>query len=117
MALIYPVISFRPAFFPGGTCGNLLGENPAEDLISYYSNELHITRHTPPTFLVHALNDDVVEPFHSQAFADLLNVKKVKHKFVLYNQGGHGFGMRPQNVDADNWLFELKEWLKSEKFI
>lgn len=117
MALIYPVISFRPVFFPGGTCKNLLGENPAEDLIKFYSNELHVTKQTPPTFLVHALNDDVVEPFHSQAFADLLNVKKVKHKFVLYNQGGHGFGMRPQNVDADNWLFELKEWLKSEKFI
>lgn len=117
MALIYPVISFRPAFFPSGTCENLLGKNPAEELIHYYSNELHITRHTPPTFLVHALNDDVVEPFHSQAFADILNLKKVNHKFILYNQGGHGFGMRPQNVDADNWHNEFKEWLKNGKFI
>lgn len=117
MALIYPVISFRPAFSPGGTCTNLLGENLAEELIQFYSNELHITRQTPPTFLVHALNDDVVEPYHSQAFADLLNVKKVKHKFILYNQGGHGFGMRPQHVDADNWHNEFKEWLKNGKFI
>ena len=117
MALIYPVISFRPVFFPGGTCKNLLGENPAEDLIKFYSNELHVTKQTPPTFLVHALNDDVVEPFHSQAFADLLKVKKVKHKLVLYNQGGHGFGMRPQKVDADNWPLEFKEWLKKYKFI
>ena len=58
-----------------------------------------------------------MEPYHSQAFADLLKVKKVKHKIVLYNQGGHGFGMRPQKVDADNWPLEFKEWLKKYKFI
>ncbi len=117
MALIYPVTSFRPAFFPGGTCKNLLGENPSEEWINFYSNELYITKQTPPTFLVHALNDDVVESVHSQAFADALKIKKVKHKLILYNQGGHGFGMRPQNVDADNWPSAFKEWLMDGKFI
>lgn len=117
MALIYPVISFRPAFYPGGTCKNLLGENPSDDWIEFYSNELHITKHTPPTFLVHALNDDLVEPIHSQAFVDTLKIKKVKHKLVLYNQGGHGFGLRPQNVDADSWPLEFKEWLVNNKLI
>jgi acetyl esterase/lipase len=117
MALIYPVISFRKEFFPGGTCKNLLGENPTEDLINYYSNELHVTNKTPPSFIVHALNDDVVEPVHSKAFADSLKTKKVKCKLVLYNQGGHGFGMRPQNIDADYWPNELNAWLKNEKFL
>ena len=117
MALIYPVISFRPAFFPGGTCENLLGKNPPKELINFYSNELHATKHTPPTFLVHALNDEVVEPLHSQAFADSLKSRKVNFELVLYKNGGHGFGMRPQNVDADQWPNRLKEWLKAGKFI
>lgn len=117
MALIYPVISFRPAFFPGGTCENLLGKNPPKELINFYSNELHTTKHTPPTFLVHALNDEVVEPLHSQAFADSLKSRKVNYELVLYKNGGHGFGMRPQNVDADQWPNRLKEWLKAGKFI
>ena len=117
MALIYPVISFRPAFFPGGTCENLLGKNPPKELINFYSNELHATTHTPPTFLVHALNDEVVEPLHSQAFADSLKSRKVNYELVLYKNGGHGFGMRPQNVDADQWPNRLKEWLKAGKFI
>ncbi len=117
MALIYPVISFRPAFFPGGTCENLLGKNPPKELINFHSNELHATKHTPPTFLVHALNDEVVEPLHSQAFADSLKSRKVNFELVLYKNGGHGFGMRPQNVDADQWPNRLKEWLKAGKFI
>ncbi len=117
MALIYPVISFRPEFFPGGTCRNLLGENPTEKEINSYSNELHITKRTPPTFLVHALNDDVVEPIHSYAFTDSLRMKNVKHELVIYKNGGHGFGLRPQNVDADKWSEKFKEWLTTGKFI
>jgi acetyl esterase/lipase len=117
MALIYPVTSFRPAFFPGGTCENLVGKNPSKELIDLYSNELHITKHTPPSFLVHALNDEVVEPLHSQAFADSLKSKKVKYELILYNNGGHGFGMRPQHVDADQWPIKFEEWLKAGKFL
>lgn len=117
MALIYPVISFRPAFFPGGTCENLLGKDVAKEQIDLYSNELHVTKYTPPTFLVHALNDNVVEPLHSKAFADSLKTKKVKYELVLYKNGGHGFGMRPQNVDADQWPNKFKEWLVAGKFI
>lgn len=117
MALIYPVISFRPAFFPGGTCDNLLGKNATKEQMCFYSNELHITKHTSPTFLVHAINDDLVESLHSQTFADSLKAKKVKYELVLYKNGGHGFGMRPQNVDADQWPDQFKKWLLAGNFI
>lgn len=116
-ALIYPVISFRTEFGPGGTCRNLLGEKPAEEQIRYFSNELHVTKQTPPVFLVHALNDDVVEPLHSTAFADSLKIKKVPYELALYQQGGHGFGMRPQQVDSDAWPDRFAEWLRKLRFI
>ena len=117
MALLYPVISFRPAFFPGGTCENLLGKNASVGQIDVYSNELHVSKYTPPTFLVHALNDSVVEPSHSRAFADSLKANKVKYELVLYKKGGHGFGMRPQNADADQWPNKFREWLVAGNFI
>lgn len=117
MALVYPVVSFRPAFNPGGTCLNLLGEHPTEKQINYYSNELHVCKHTPPAFLVHALDDNVVEFVHSQAFADSLKSKNVKCELILYKHGGHGFGLRPQGVDADQWSERFKSWLYAGKFI
>lgn len=116
-ALIYPVISFRTEFAPGGTCRNLLGEQPTDTQIRYFSNELHVTTQTPPVFLVHALNDDVVEPLHSTAFADSLKVKKVPHELALYQLGGHGFGMRPQQVDSDSWPDRFANWLRKHRFI
>lgn len=116
-ALIYPVISFQPAFGPGGTCRNLLGEQPSDKQINEFSNELHVTKQTPPVFLVHALNDDMVEPLHSTAFADSLKRKKVPCELVLYQQGGHGFGMRPQKVDSDSWPERMLVWLKKLNFV
>jgi len=110
-ALIYPVISFLPEFNPGGTYSNLLGDNPTTEQIRFFSNELHVTKKTPPTFIVHATNDDVVEVKHSQAFADSLKRKGVKHRLILYPEGGHGFGMRHQNMDADFWSISFKKWL------
>ncbi|MHB9054941.1 MAG: family 16 glycosylhydrolase [Paludibacteraceae bacterium] len=116
-ALIYPVISFRPEFNPGGTRNNLLGENPTEEEINFFSSELHVTKKTPPTFIVHAIDDNVVEVKHSKAFAEALSKKGVKYKLILYPKGGHGFGMNKQGLDADFWNISLKKWLEEMKII
>ncbi|VBB43695.1 Putative xylanase (modular protein) [uncultured Paludibacter sp.] len=117
VALIYPVISFQSEFNPGGTRNNLLGENPSKEQINYFSNELHISKKTPPTFLVHAIDDKVVEVEHSKAFADALQQKGIKHKLILYSKGGHGFGMKNQRLDADFWYVSFKKWLEDMKII
>lgn len=110
-ALIYPVISFLPQFNPGGTCNNLLGDNPTTEQIHFFSNELHVTKNTPPTFVVHATDDDVVEVEHSKAYADSLKKHGVKHKLILYPKGGHGFGMNKQHQEVDFWNISFKKWL------
>lgn len=117
LALVYPVISFREMFAPGGTCNNLIGNNPTENQINFFSAELHVTPKTPPSFIVHAADDNVVEFNHSQAFADSLGANGVKHELIIYKKGGHGFGMRKQGCDADTWPNRLKEWLIINKFI
>jgi acetyl esterase/lipase len=56
MVLIYPVITFGPEGAPR-TRTNLIGKDPPEELIGFFSSEKHVTPATPPTFLVHATDD------------------------------------------------------------
>jgi len=60
MILMYPVITMDETFTHMGSRKNLLGENPSQELIDYYSNEKQITENTPTTFLVHSSDDDAV---------------------------------------------------------
>jgi len=35
----------------------------------------------------------------------------------MYSKGGHGFGMRTQNLATDNWIHRFYEWLIDEGFV
>ena len=56
MILLYPVITMGE-FTHAGSKKNLLGDNPTAELIKLYSNELQVTKDTPPTFLMHTMTD------------------------------------------------------------
>ena len=49
--LIYPVISFDQTMTHSGSRENLIGKNPTEAQIAYFSNELQINKNTPPAFI------------------------------------------------------------------
>jgi len=34
----------------------------------------------------------------------------------VYAKGGHGFGIRKQNLPVDTWLHRFVEWLDSQGF-
>src|ERR1700683_802427 len=67
MALCYPVISFG-TFAHLGSKKNLLGENPDPQLVELLSNELQVTKDTPPTFLFHTTTDATVPVENSVMF-------------------------------------------------
>src|SRR5262245_3648135 len=54
--LCYAVITLGEKTHQGSK-KNLLGENPSEDLVKSLSNELQVTKETPPTFLWHTAED------------------------------------------------------------
>ena len=60
MVLVYPVISFTDAIGHIGSRDNLLGKNPSPEKIKYYSNEQQVNAQTPPTYLIHAKDDNAV---------------------------------------------------------
>src|SRR5690606_22279404 len=57
--LCYPVITLGE-FTHQGSKRNLLGDNPAPELIELLSNERQVTEHTPPVFLWHTIEDRAV---------------------------------------------------------
>lgn len=112
LILVYPVITMTEATH-GGSRNNLLSEKPSEEMIQLYSNELQVTKNTPPAFLVHAKNDKTVPIKNSEMFYDALQKENIPAEFHIYEEGGHGFGLRNNNVDSSNWPNELREWLES----
>ncbi len=116
MVLVYPVISFRDDIGHRGSRDQLLGKNPAADLIASFSNETQVTGQTPPTFLVHATDDKGVLPENSLAFYQALRAAGVPAEMHLYQSGGHGFGMNNPTT-ADKWMDRLYHWMKSNNWL
>ena len=91
--LIYPVISFDDSITHRGSKNNLLGKNPSTELIKQFSNELQITKNSPPAFLVHTGDDATVPVANSIRYYQACIENKVPVEMHLYPKGGHGFGM------------------------
>jgi acetyl esterase/lipase len=110
MILIYPVISFQDSLAHLGSRDQLIGTHPSKNQINYFSNELQITKETPPTFLVHASDDDAVKVENSLVFYQHLVRKKVAAELHIYEKGGHGFGM-VNKTTPDLWIDRCKNWM------
>lgn len=116
LVLGYPVISFSDSIGHKGSRTKLLGEHPTEEKIKEYSNELQVTKKTPPTFLVHAKDDKTVPVANSKLFYEALQDHHVKTELYLYENGGHGFGMINKTSDV-KWMDLLEQWMRSNGWI
>jgi acetyl esterase/lipase len=116
--LCYPVITMGP----GGQSGsrtNLLGNNPDPSLVELLSNERHITKDTPPTFLFHTVEDATVNVENSLEFAQALRRNGVSFALHIYPKGEHGIGLGGRQWDPENrhqWTIECAAWLKQQGF-
>jgi len=113
MILLYPVISFTDTVRHSGSRKNLLGENPDKDLIVFYSNELQVKDDTPPTFFVHADNDESVPVENTLLMYKALRNKKINAELHILSEGGHGFGLAVSNEHVASWTNSMKLWLNS----
>jgi acetyl esterase/lipase len=115
MLLIYPVISFNNSIGHIGSRDNLIGKNPDQKLLHLFSNEEQVNAQTPPTFLVHASDDDGVNPENSIQFYQTLLKNKVPAELHLYEHGGHGFGLH-NTTTTEDWFASCLAWLKENNF-
>jgi acetyl esterase/lipase len=116
--LCYPVITMG-AETHRGSRENLLGKDPSPSLIQELSNELHVSRETPPCFIFHADDDAVVPVENSLEFAAALRQAKVPFELHIYEHGGHGLGLGTKSADPAQmhpWTRECQRWLKERGF-
>ena len=117
MILCYPVVTMNKETTHSGSRTNLLGKNPSDDLVRLYSNELQVTKNTPPTFIVHSIDDKTVPIVNSENMLKALQEKNVPAELHKFDVGGHGFGMLKRGIPVDNWPDLLKTWLLANKLI
>jgi acetyl esterase/lipase len=114
--LMYPVIS-SGEHKHAGSFEQLLGKEPKADLLDYYSTEKQVTTRTPPTLLIHATDDKAVPVENSLMYYAALKKVGVPASLLIYENGGHGFGMaQKQNSSVKNWTEHARQWLEAMGF-
>ncbi len=114
LILAYPVITMEPGVTHGGSRTNLLGKDADPKLVEYFSNEKHVTKDTPPTFIFHTDEDTAVLPQNAILFYSALKKAKVPAELHIYEKGPHGVGINPKSKSegTNAWKDRLADWLK-----
>lgn len=71
---------------------------------------------SPPLFLMSATDDPATGPDQVIAMLQDWIAAKRPAEMHLYAKGGHGFGIRKQNLPVDTWLDRFVDWLDSQGF-
>lgn len=101
--LIYPVIAADAPYTHALSAQRLLGPAPAPAAVARRSPALHVDVATPPTLLVHAMDDEAVPYQNTILFLDALRTAHRPTEVHLFEEGGHGFGIGPANAPAGQW--------------
>ena len=116
--LCYAVITMGQ-FTHQGSKNNLLGKEPSADLVRELSNELQVTKETPPCFIWHTYEDSGVPVENSLQFAAALRKAGVPFDLHVYQKGAHGLGLGSREYDPAQWHLWTRDcvlWLKTRGF-
>ena len=106
--LCYPVISADQAIANKGSFVNLLGLTEFDEAkCRALSQELLVTKQTPPTFLWHTMQDNGVLCENSLVYAEALRKAGVAFELHIYEKGPHGQGL----FKGHPWAEECVRWL------
>lgn len=115
---VYPVVSMQDSLAHLRSRKNLIGESFTKEQMDKFSMELQIHDDMPPVFLITAKDDPVVNYKNSVALDRALTNKNINHTFLLYEKGGHGYGMdEKKGGETARWNVVFKEWLIENGFI
>jgi len=99
-------ISSRPDFaiaaYPGHLCRDGNGFDPT----------IHVTKDTPPTFIVQNYDDRTDDICNSTLYAHRLALAGVPAEVHLFAKGGHAFALRPVGHPVEIWPTLAEKWLK-----
>lgn len=110
--LVYPVITMTDPAAHAGSRRALLGDAPSPAQLALMSVEQQVTAATPPTLLLHTQGDKTVPVDNSILYYQALTRAGVPAEMYLFEQGGHGIGMRDGLGNASAWPRRAEDWLR-----
>ena len=96
-------------------------KTPTPEQLAAASPVLHVSKHTPPTFLWATAADPVVPAENSTRMASALAAAGVPFELHVFENGGHGLSLADQatagslwdtDADAAQWIDLAGAWLK-----
>jgi dipeptidyl aminopeptidase/acylaminoacyl peptidase len=115
MALVYPVITMHADIDHPISRQQLIGDTPDEGQIRRYSAEEQVNSQTPPTFLLHAVDDPAVKVENSVVMFSALRRLGVPVEMHLFEQGKHGFGIRDAlGLPVTVWPELMMAWIETK---
>jgi acetyl esterase/lipase len=75
--------------------------------------EIRVDKNTPPVFFAHAYNDGIT-PENSIRMFQALKAAGVPAELHVYSLGGHGFGLRANDLNSSTWPKSCEGWLRSQ---
>lgn len=73
--------------------------------------DIHVSRETPPTFLLHAQDDPTDPVENSLVYYSALRKAGVPAEIHVYVKGGHAFGLRRTESPITGWPQLVETWL------
>lgn len=116
--LCYPVITMGEEFTHKGSRFNLLGQDPAPELIEKLSSELQVKKNTPRCFIWHTYEDQAVPVENALLFAGALRKAGVPFALHIYQKGRHGIGLGKTSGSEELhlWTQDCLLWLGEQGF-
>ena len=121
VAPIYPVVTMHKPYVHKRSRRALLGEygKRRKAMRDSLSLEKHVPADCPPVFLVNCKDDPVVKYQNSELLDSALTAHGIRHRYIQYETGGHGFGASDEKGTAEcrQWRTEFLRWMKENSFL
>jgi acetyl esterase/lipase len=79
--------------------------------------DLPVPSDAPPMFIAAATDDQLGLAPDSVALYQKWTEAKKPAELHMYAKGGHGFGMRKNNLPTDHWIDRFADWLELQGFL
>lgn len=117
--LCYPVIEFEAPVGHVGSGQSLLGDAYKNESKNFVPSS-HINEKTPPAFIWHTFEDDVVDVRNSINYMSALRENNIPSELHIFPNGGHGMGLatvdHEVHIHNHQWTNLLLMWLKYNNF-
>lgn len=113
----YPVVSLIADYAHRGSGNNLFGKDATDEQLKSLSNELNVTKETPPLFLFHTSEDTGVPAENSVSLYLACRKAGVPAELHVYQHGPHGVGLANEHPALSQWINNAGTWLRQNALL